>query len=496
MPALLLIALLGLACLWAYRRLSHKWGFFKQRGNGIAEAPIVFPFGGISTRNLVVNGESMVTANDWIYQRFKNVSLVGSFVFSKPYVVINDLELAKRVLVSDFDHFIDRRPIEVNEAVGSNKYFSNMLMALKGEKWRKMRILLTPIFTSGKLKAMTDLVQKVGIDLEDHLNDLAIEDQPFEAKRTMADFTTDTMCSCGLGVEAKAFKDPEGKWRRMITRLMGVGGTSATSMARVMFIVLMPKLAALFRMEFFDKDSSTFVINAIRASAQERKRTKIKRGDFIDLIIEAVDEDDDLEVQLIANCFLLFMAGFDTSSTIMACALYHLAQNQDVQEKLHKELETKGEVTSMDYATIQSLPFLEAVLLEAMRLFPIAGMERLCAKDYKVPNLDFIIPREMMVQIPASAMMKDEKHFGPEPDRFNPERDALKSNFAFMAFGQGPRSCIGMRFAMLITKIAVAKTIEGFRVLPCSKTVEKLLHDQNVHPQPKGGVWIKVQKRE
>ena len=55
-------------------------------------------------------------------------------------------------------------------------------------------------------------------------------------------------------------------------------------------------------------------------------------------------------------------------------------------------------------------------------------------------------------------LMKDEKYFGsnPEkfdPDNFSPENKADRSPYTFLAFGQGPRNCVGMRFALLQVKI-------------------------------------------
>lgn len=96
--------------------------------------------------------------------------------------------------------------------------------------------------------------------------------------------------------------------------------------------------------------------------------------------------------------------------------------------------------------------------------------------------------------------MKDEKYFpNPEefnPDNFSPERKAERNPYAFLAFGQGPRNCIGMRFGLLQVKTAIIRLIANYKVKPCSKTVEKLYpNPMSQSLQPKGDVWVKVQER-
>ena len=87
--------------------------------------------------------------------------MIGWYTFGKPTVTVTDLELVKAVLIKDFDHFVDRRRIPVNEATKANRISSQILTALEGEKWKRMRSTLSPVFTSGKLKGMAQLLNKV-----------------------------------------------------------------------------------------------------------------------------------------------------------------------------------------------------------------------------------------------------------------------------------------------------------------------------------------------
>jgi cytochrome P450 family 6 len=62
-------------------------------------------------------------------------------------------------MIKDFDHFVDRRPIEANPK--SNKYFMDMLTVMTGERWKTMRNILSPVFTSGKLRNMMPIIHNV-----------------------------------------------------------------------------------------------------------------------------------------------------------------------------------------------------------------------------------------------------------------------------------------------------------------------------------------------
>ncbi len=133
-------------------------------------------------------------------------------------------------------------------------------------------------------------------------------------------------------------------------------------------------------------------------------------------------------------------------------------------------------------------------------MYPLTVVERECVRDYPVPGSSFVVPKGMLVQIPTLAIMQDERYF-PDPERFDPEhfsqeKKATRSPYAYLAFGQGPRNCLGMRFAMLQMKIALVKIIRTLKVIPCEKTVETLVPDPiSRSHQPKGGIWLKVEKR-
>ncbi|XP_053641271.2 cytochrome P450 9e2 [Cherax quadricarinatus] len=124
-------------------------------------------------------------------------------------------------------------------------------------------------------------------------------------------------------------------------------------------------------------------------------------------------------------------------------------------------VEEHGDIT---YQGVMEAKFLDACLMESMRLYPAGTFaERECTKTYKLPGTDVILRPGDLVTIPIWSLHHDPRYWpAPEvflPDRFLPENKSNITNFTHMPFGMGPRSCIAMRFALMEAKVALAKLI-------------------------------------
>ena len=70
------------------------------------------------------------------------------------------------------------------------------------------------------------------------------------------------------------------------------------------------------------------------------------------------------------------------------------------------------------------------------------------------------------------------------------------SRYAYLPFGQGPRGCIGMRFALMEAKLALANIVRKFNLLPSEKTKEPLVLDPMAGiAYVKDGLYIKAERR-
>lgn len=106
-------------------------------------------------------------------------------------------------------------------------------------------------------------------------------------------------------------------------------------------------------------------------------------------------------------------------------------------------------------------------IIEALRKYPPAvAVQRIAKENYPVPNTTIVLEKGTPVNIPVYGIHHDPDIYPqPEkydPDRFSPDEVAKRHQFAFLPFGEGPRICIGMRFAVVEIKIALAKILANF----------------------------------
>ncbi|KAG8175867.1 hypothetical protein JTE90_026993, partial [Oedothorax gibbosus] len=181
--------------------------------------------------------------------------------------------------------------------------------------------------------------------------------------------------------------------------------------------------------------------------------------------------------ELVAQCVIFFLAGYDTTSSTLCFASYFLASNPDIQEKLAQEVheaiqETKGELT---YEAIQNMKYLDNVISETLRLCsPVIRLERSADADYVLGDTGITVEKGTVVNIPVFALHRDPQIYpDPEkfdPDRFTPEERAKRDQFAYLPFGAGPRNCVAMRFALMELKVCLAHVIANFNLKRCAET--------------------------
>ncbi|ENN80770.1 hypothetical protein YQE_02814, partial [Dendroctonus ponderosae] len=105
---------------------------------------------------------------------------------------------------------------------------------------------------------------------------------------------------------------------------------------------------------------------------------------------------------------------------------------------------------------------------ETLRKYPtVPVIPRRCTKDYQIKNTNTVIDKGTRLYIPVIGVHLDPEYY-PDPERFDPERfspenKAKRPDIAWMPFGEGPRQCLGMRFGLLQSKVALASLLPTFR---------------------------------
>ncbi|GFS38225.1 hypothetical protein TNIN_394601 [Trichonephila inaurata madagascariensis] len=321
-------------------------------------------------------------------------------------------------------------------------------------------------------------------------------------------YTMDIIASSCFSTKLDSHNDPDNKFVKVARNAFRQSITW-----RFLAFFLFPKLVKLLKISIFPPTALNFFKEVTLQIIEERRRTGQTRNDFLQLLMDTakevsedpnsefnkIEEDDMAAVygevdtkhqvfksvtkknlsmdELVAQCVIFFIAGYDTTGSTLAFATYMLALNQDVQEKAYQEIvdavrDTNGELT---YEAVQNLKYLDNIISETLRLFPPGiRLERLAVADYKLGNTGITIPKGMIVTIPTYAMHRDPEIYpNPEkfePDRFTSEERAKRDMYAYLPFGAGPRNCVGMRFALMEVKVCLAYVIANFKIKKSPKT--------------------------
>lgn len=161
------IILLTTIMIVAYLYMTRKFNYWKKRG--VLEVSPT-PFVGNFTECVLLQKNPGYFMKD-LYDRGKEMPYVGFYVFDKPCLLVRDRELIKNVLVKDFNYFHDRysSPDSKDRLGYANLFF------IKNPAWKILRTKLTPVFTSGKLKKMFDLMLECAENLDVYLKSLGLD---------------------------------------------------------------------------------------------------------------------------------------------------------------------------------------------------------------------------------------------------------------------------------------------------------------------------------
>ncbi|KAL7026329.1 hypothetical protein ACKWTF_013862 [Chironomus riparius] len=442
----------------------------------------------------VTKGKTPFQGVDDYYKSFKGkAKAIGIYQFFVPSVFPIDPDLIKHILMKDFSHFHDRGMYHNKEADPTSAH----LLSLDGQDWRDRRTKMSPIFTSGKMKMMFENVDRISDKLAEVLQKNIKTSNVHDMKRWSQKFTADNIGNVAFGLECNCIEDEHSVFMKYGRRLLDL---KPFEIIKFIFAMNLPYLARVLKVRSNPKDAGDFFLNTFMQTFEYRQTNNIVRNDFVSLLLGLKHLYTPLE--LAAEEFLVFAAGYETSSTLMTFTLYELALNQDIQDKLREEITTRIEENDgkLTYELLFELKYLDMVINESLRKYPpIPILFRKCVKDYKIPGTDLTIPKGIKALINVYSLHHDPEYF-TDPSKFDPERfsdENIKTikPFTFLPFGEGQRNCIGMRFGQMQSKMAILKLIKNFKFSPCEKTLIPM-EFETFAPfiSPKEGMWLKVEE--
>ncbi|GAB1290354.1 Cytochrome P450 3A25 [Apodemus speciosus] len=383
------------------------------------------------------------------------------------------------------------------------------VLRCENEEWKRIRSLLSPTFTSGKLKEMFPIIQDYGDVLVKNMNLEVEKGKPLAMKDIFGAYSLDVIISTSFGVKVDSLNNPQDP-----------------------FLTIFPFLYQIYdklNISIFPSDAITFFKKFVEKTKKYRlENTQENPVDFLQLMMNcqnSENEDDShaahaesfsvneclgqsvsfwkkalSDLEIVAQSITFVLAGYETTSNALSFIMYTLATHPDVQKKLQHEIDAilpkKAPAT---YNGLVELEYLDMVINETLRLYPVgARISRLSKKDAEINGV--FIPQNTKVGVALFVLHRDSKYW-PEPEKFCPERFSKENKgrinpYVFMPFGNGPRNCLGMRFALINMKLAVVKILQNFSVQPCEETQIPLKLSKKLILSPEKPIILKVTPRD
>ncbi|XP_029995476.1 cytochrome P450 3A27-like isoform X3 [Sphaeramia orbicularis] len=469
------------------------YGFFKKIG---IQGPKPWPF--IGTFMEYKNGIHNFDTN--CFQKYGRVW--GLYDGRQPVMAVMDTTMIKTVLVKEcYSIFTNRRDF------GLNGPFRDAVSEVHDEEWKRIRSVLSPSFTSGRLKEMYTIMLQHSNNLIKSLDKMVAADKVIEVKEVFGPYSMDVVTSTAFSVDVDSINHPSDPFVANIKRMVKFSFFNPWLVLVVLFPFLTPILDKM-DVAFFPVEVYTFFSNfLVKIKAGRQKNDHKNRVDFMQLMVDSqISENTETNGQkgltdheIVSQAIFFIFAGYETSSSTLCFLAYNLATHPHTQKKLQEEIdETFPDKTEPTYDGVMQMEYLDMALNESMRLYPIANrVERMSKATVEINGVT--IPKGTVVMVPVYALHRDPVLW-PEPDAFKPERFSKENKdnidpYAYLPFGAGPRNCVGMRFALVMMKLALVQILQRYSFVTCKETEIPMELSNDGFTTPKVPIKLKLEPR-
>ncbi|XP_034156300.2 cytochrome P450 3A27 isoform X6 [Pangasianodon hypophthalmus] len=457
----LIVILISLIVLYGY----WPYGFFKRLG---VPGPKPVPFLG----TMLQYRKGIHNFDMECFQKYGKIW--GIYDARQPVLCVMDTEIIKTVLIKEcYSLFTNRRNFRLNGPL-----YDALSMA-EDEAWKRIRSVLSPLFTRGRLKEMFGIMKSHSRSLIENLQKTSERGESADIREFFGAYSMDVVTSTAFSIDIDSLNNPKDPFVSNVKKMLKFNLLNPLFLAIGLFPFITPVLEKM-NVSIFPTSVTDFFYASLQKIKSERVAKDHKRRvDFMQLMIDSQkSEKDDLngeetnrglnDHEILSQSMVFIFAGYETSSRTLSFLFYNLASNPETLKKLQEEIdETFPNKAEVDYDTVMNMDYLDAALNESLRLYPIAiRLERVCKKTVEINGLT--IPKDTVVLIPTYVLQRDPEYW-TEPDAFKPERFTQENKenieqYVYMPFGVGPRNCIGMKFALVIIKLAVVQILQRFDI--------------------------------
>lgn len=402
---------------------------------------------------------------------------------SQAQLVVTEPDLIKEIFNNKNGAFPKRNlPVYMKKLLGGG------IVAANGEKWFKLRKLSNHAFHAECLKSMIPaMIASVEVMLKRWRQHDGKEIDVFQEFKLL---TSEIISRTAFGssyLEGQHVFD-------MITRMGDI-------IVRNHYKITIPGIGKFVKMrddiesDKLEQEIRNCFINMIKN--REKAAMEGKWGDFgsdfLGILLLAHHETDKAKrisvEDIIDECKTFYFAGHETTRTSLTWIVLLLAFHTDWQDKARREVLELFGMQNPNPEGITKLKTVSMIINETLRLYsPAIHIPRMVRKEVRLGKL--IIPANTEIYIPLVVVHHNPEIWGEDAHLFKPERfadgvaKATNNNMnAFLPFGLGPRSCVGLNFSFTETKIALAMILQHYRFTLSPTYIHSPAHLLTMSPQ-------------
>ncbi|XP_021848423.2 cytochrome P450 CYP72A219-like [Spinacia oleracea] len=388
-----------------------------------------------------------------------------------PVIQISKPELIKELLIKT-DEF---------RKVKLSPIFNRLLPGLiscEEEKWVKHRKLINPAFHVEKLKLMLPAFHDSCVEVVNKWEMLVSE-----KGRVELDVSSDLMQISADVISRAAFGSNYQEGHK-IFEIIQEQSVLAHHLERSMYFPGLSYIPTANSRKFKQNEGQMYTL--LKAIIDKRKEEteagEAVKNDLLGILLDSNSKEIQQAAgknnknnqnvgmsleEVIDECKLFYLAGQETTSTLLVWSMILLSKHQDWQQRAREEvLQFFGDKLP-DFEGLSRLKTVNMILYEVLRLYPpVLRVSRWVHKDATLGPLS--IPSGAMISVFLNMVQCDHNIWGDDATEFNPERfaegvaKATKGTSSFIPFGWGPRICIGEKLSMTEVKMAVSMILQRF----------------------------------
>lgn len=386
---------------------------------------------------------------------------VGNLGYSRRSTVLFNRPDLIRDILRDTQGIFPKSDLMVNAL---EPLIGQSIFVTDGDRWRRQRAMIDPAFSRMRIGHAFAAMCAAVDDYESHLDAVAQRGETMSLDLAMSHLTADIICrtvfstSLDSEVAREVFEDFT-VFERSVAQV------------DILRLIIEPAWsnppqppAVLAACQRIRGHLGTLVDTHLNQSAGN----SAGYNDIASDVIAAVDQDSGeafTREELIDQLGVFFLAGHETTASVLTWVFYILAMQPAVLERLRDEVDTVVGDGSVTFEHIRQLPFVRAVFRETLRLYPpITFLPRVALEAGTVGPRR--LRRGALVMISPWTLHRhsgywDEPHaFSAE--RFLPENEDSIQPGAYIPFGSGPHTCVGAGFALAESILIIARLARRF----------------------------------